>query len=144
MSSATHLVLKLPLIYDFAAGELRREAIWLDRLSNGLLSRAAHEGLFERPLEAGQAWLCLRPLWSHFDSLWVWADNEGVDWKSLRQVLGEKAELRFPERHALSEAELRAGQKAFPGLGPWKQPELGLRSGPGKPPGAGPGKLEDA
>jgi hypothetical protein len=117
---SVHLVLKLPLLYDAAAKELRRESLWLDRLANGLLSRAAAAGFFETRNEMAGPWLCLRPVWGVFDSCWVWADNETVDWNALKRAVPEPEGLRFPERHAFSEAELKAGRKAFPALTEWK------------------------
>lgn len=115
------LVVKAPRFFE-ASGEtqgappLLRQFAWLDRLVNGLLGRALHEGVFSASEKHGD-FVCLRPVYAPVDMAVLWMGEGAVPWERLRKVLSEGPQLFHWGKY--SAAEIHQAEKVFGEVAAW-------------------------
>jgi len=95
---------------------LNADFVWVDRLCNGLISRAAfHEHLLTKKQSD---LIFIRPQHAAIDGAFVWADESDFPWKRLQEAQLPAAEFFWAGD--FSEKELNQAAKIFKTIKPWK------------------------
>ncbi len=88
----------------------------LDHLCNGLLSRWGHARSGALQTREGFVWIL--PVYTEIGQAFIWTEKGEIPWERLAGWLPADAELFV--LGPVSDAELKAGRRSFPGLAPWK------------------------
>jgi hypothetical protein len=85
------LVSILPFASKESAQKVSPQVARLDRFSNGLLSRAIHQGVFQTPVQGKKSvkidpWCFLRPRFQNCGAVMLWTSDAKIDWDSLLLV----------------------------------------------------------
>ena len=102
------------------AGPPPKKVYGLDRLCNGLLSRARYHGRFwtEGNNSQSQQLVWFRPVDAHFDHVFFWNSEKAFPWKNLAQGDRDAIEIFFAGE--FDSQELKQGWALFPRLAEWK------------------------